>query len=88
MQVMKPRGQRAKNGGSWRAQVLLNVSNALGAGQRGVMVAAVRALAAANTLPGSHGLWIAAAAPQFEIPLLTRNTAQFARIEGIQLESY
>ena len=45
-------------------------------------------LRAANTLPGPHGLWIAAAALQLEIPLVTRNTAQFARIEGIQLESY
>jgi predicted nucleic acid-binding protein len=43
-------------------------------------------LRAANTLPGPHGLCIAAAALQFDIPLVPRNTAQFARIEGIQLE--
>ena len=45
-------------------------------------------LRAANTLPGPHHLWIAAAALQFEIPPVTRDTAQFARIEGMQLESY
>jgi predicted nucleic acid-binding protein len=45
-------------------------------------------LRAANTLPGPHDLWIAATALQFGIPLVTRNTAQFARIEGIRLESY
>ena len=45
-------------------------------------------LRAANSLPGPHDLWIAAAALQFDIPLVTRNTGQFARIEGIQLEGY
>lgn len=45
-------------------------------------------LRSANTLPGPHDLWIAATALQFDIPLVTRNTAQFARIEGIRLESY
>ena len=38
--------------------------------------------------PEPHGLWIAATALQFDIPHVTRNTAQFARIEGIRLESY
>jgi predicted nucleic acid-binding protein len=33
-------------------------------------------------------LWIAAAGLQFEIPPVTHDTAQFARIEGMQLESY
>jgi two-component system probable response regulator PhcQ len=45
-------------------------------------------LRATNSLPGPHDLWIAATALQFDIPLVTRNTAQFARIEGIRLESY
>lgn len=45
-------------------------------------------LRAANTLPGPHDLWIAATALQFDIPLVTRNTAQLARVEGIRLESY
>ena len=38
--------------------------------------------------PGPHDLWIADTALQFDIPLVTRNTAQFARSEGIRLESY
>jgi len=45
-------------------------------------------LRAANTLPGPHDLWIAATALQLDIPLVTRNMAQFACIEGIQLENY
>ena len=45
-------------------------------------------LRATNSLPGPHDLWIAATALQFDIPLVTRNTGQFARIEGIQLEGY
>ena len=38
--------------------------------------------------PGPHDLWIAATALQYDIPLVTGNTAQFARIEGIQREGY
>ena len=37
---------------------------------------------------GPQDLCIAATALQFDILLVTRNTAQFARIEGIQCESY
>lgn len=45
-------------------------------------------LRSANTLPGPHDLWIAATAKQLGIPLVTRNTAQFSRIEGITVEGY
>lgn len=45
-------------------------------------------LRSANTLPGPHDLWIAAAALQLGVPLVTRNTAQFSRIEDLKLESY
>lgn len=38
--------------------------------------------------PGPHDLWIAATALQYDIPLVTGNTAQFARVEGIQREGY
>ncbi len=41
-----------------------------------------------NRGPGPHDLWIAATALQLDIPLVTRNTAQFARSEGIRLEGY
>lgn len=44
-------------------------------------------LRAANALPGPHDLWIAAAALRLDVPLVTRNTAQFSRIEGLRLES-
>ena len=57
-------------------------------GQRKRPVIAVARLHAANALPGPHDLWIAATALQHDIPLVTRNTAQFARIGGIRLESY
>jgi tRNA(fMet)-specific endonuclease VapC len=42
----------------------------------------------ANTLPGPHDLWIAATAMQLGVPLVTRNTVQFSRIEGVTIESY
>lgn len=45
-------------------------------------------LRAVNALPGPHDLWIAASALQHGIPLVTRNTQQFAKIDGLQLESY
>lgn len=41
-----------------------------------------------NALPGPHDLWIAVSALQQGIPLVTRNTQQFAKIDGLQLESY
>lgn len=42
----------------------------------------------ANALPGPNDLWIAAAALQLGVPLVTHNTAHFAKIEGLRLESY
>lgn len=45
-------------------------------------------LRAINALPGPHDLWIAASALQHQVPLVTRNTAQFEKIEGLRLESY
>jgi tRNA(fMet)-specific endonuclease VapC len=45
-------------------------------------------LRAINALPGPHDLWITASALQHGVPLVTRNTAQFAKVDGLQLESY
>ncbi|MFM8884807.1 MAG: type II toxin-antitoxin system VapC family toxin [Chthoniobacterales bacterium] len=45
-------------------------------------------LRAVNALPGPHDLWIAVSALQHGIPLVTRNTQQFAKVDGLQLESY
>ncbi len=45
-------------------------------------------LRAVNALPRPHDLWIAVSALQQGIPLVTRNTVQFAKIDGLQLESY
>jgi predicted nucleic acid-binding protein len=45
-------------------------------------------LRAVNALPGPHDLWIAVSALQVGIPLVTRNTVQFGKIDGLQLESY
>lgn len=45
-------------------------------------------LRAINALPGPHDLWIAASALQHGVPLVTRNTAQFAKVDGLRLESY
>ncbi|MBJ7391743.1 MAG: type II toxin-antitoxin system VapC family toxin [Chthoniobacterales bacterium] len=45
-------------------------------------------LCAIKALPGPHDLWIAVSALQVGIPLVTRNTVQFAKIDGLQLESY
>ena len=45
-------------------------------------------LRAIIALPGPHVLWIAACALQHQVPLVTRNTAQFKKIEGLRLEIY
>lgn len=50
-----------------------------------VQFAKLRAL---NALPGPHDLWIAASALQHGVPLVTRNTAQFGKVDGLRLESY
>ncbi|MBX7232773.1 MAG: type II toxin-antitoxin system VapC family toxin [Caldilineales bacterium] len=41
-----------------------------------------------NTLIGPHDLWIAASARQHDLPLLTRNTAEFQRVPGLRTVSY
>jgi len=45
-------------------------------------------LRAINALPGPNDLWIAVSALQHGVPLVTRNTVQFGKIEGLQLEGY
>ncbi len=45
-------------------------------------------LARQNRLIGPHDLWIAATALQHRLPLLTRNSAEFRRVEGIQIVEY
>ena len=47
-----------------------------------------RKLRTEGRLIGSNDLWIAAAALEQEMPLVTRNLEHFARIPGIQLRSY
>lgn len=41
-----------------------------------------------NALIGPHDLWIAAAARQHDLPLLTRNSAEFQRVPGLDIVSY
>jgi tRNA(fMet)-specific endonuclease VapC len=48
----------------------------------------VRALRSRGKLIGANDLWIAAAALERNWPLVTRNTAEFARVSGLQLRSY
>lgn len=45
-------------------------------------------LRAVNALPGPNDLWIAASALQHRVPLVTRNTAHFGKIERLRLEAY
>lgn len=41
-----------------------------------------------NELIGPHDLWIAAAARQHDLPLLTRNLSEFRRVPGLNVLSY
>lgn len=41
-----------------------------------------------NALVGPHDLWIAAAARQHNLPLLTRNAAEFQRVPGLNIVGY
>jgi len=50
--------------------------------------AIVRKLRARGRLIGTNDLWIAATAVDKNWPLVTRNTAEFARVAGLQLRSY
>lgn len=42
----------------------------------------------ANHLIGPHDLWIAAAGLQRDIPLLTRNVAEFRKVPGLRVADY
>lgn len=37
---------------------------------------------------GPHDLWIAAAAQQYQLPVLTRNVAEFQRVPGLEVVGY
>ncbi len=41
-----------------------------------------------NAMVGPHDLWIAAAALEKEIPLLTRNIHEFSRVPGLRVVNY
>jgi tRNA(fMet)-specific endonuclease VapC len=45
-------------------------------------------LARSNRLIGPNDLWIAAAALEHSVPLLTRNAEEFRRIEGLEVVAY
>jgi tRNA(fMet)-specific endonuclease VapC len=47
-----------------------------------------RRLRAKSQLIGANDLWIAASALQKNIPLVTRNAAEFSRIEGLEVRFY
>ena len=53
-----------------------------------VYASIVRELRSRGKLIGTNDLWIAAAALERNWPLVTRNTAEFARVSGLQLRSY
>ncbi len=41
-----------------------------------------------NQMIGVHDLWIAAAALQYKLPVLTRNVAEFARVPDLTVADY
>jgi tRNA(fMet)-specific endonuclease VapC len=45
-------------------------------------------LRAANTMIGPHDLWVAAAARELKLPLLTRNADEFKRVADLQVVAY
>jgi tRNA(fMet)-specific endonuclease VapC len=47
-----------------------------------------RALRARGKLIGSNDLWIAAAALERDLVLVTRNTAEFSRVPGLNIKGY
>ena len=47
-----------------------------------------RALRLAGQLIGTNDLWIAATSTRYALPLVTANTAQFARVPGLEVISY
>lgn len=48
----------------------------------------VRVLRSRGKLIGTNDLWIAAVALERSWPLVTRNTAEFVRVSGLQLRLY
>ena len=47
-----------------------------------------RTLRLAGQLIGTNDLWIAATSMRYALPLVTANTAQFARVPSLELISY
>lgn len=41
-----------------------------------------------NQLLGTHDLWIAASALRLNVPLVTRNTREFGKVDGLALDPY
>lgn len=46
------------------------------------------ALARSRQMVGVHDLWIAVCALEHDLPLLTRNAAEFARVPNLRVEAY
>lgn len=47
-----------------------------------------RALRSRGRLIGVNDLWIAAASVRHELPLVTANTAEFGRVDGLEVVAY
>ena len=47
-----------------------------------------RALRRSGQMIGTNDLWIAATSTRYALPLVTANTAQFARVSGLEVISY
>jgi predicted nucleic acid-binding protein len=47
-----------------------------------------RTLVQSRQIIGANDLWVAASAIEHELPLLTRNAAEFRRVEGLQVVDY
>jgi len=63
---------------------ILPITQAVGA----IYAAVVRKLRAQGGLIGTNDLWIAATAMGEQLPLVTRNTDHFTRVEGLQVRGY
>ncbi|RLB55302.1 MAG: type II toxin-antitoxin system VapC family toxin [Deltaproteobacteria bacterium] len=47
-----------------------------------------RTLRGKGQLPGTNDLWIACTASEAGLPIVTRNTAHFRRVEGLEVVTY